>query len=67
MNTLLQAVEEYLTLRRSLGFKLYKAGKLLPAFVKFMEERRASYITSKLALAWRSNHRPCSRWCGRSD
>ena len=52
MNTLRQAVEEYLILRRSLGFKLYKAGKLLPAFVKFMEERRASYITSKLALAW---------------
>ena len=52
MNTLCQAVEEYLTLRRSLGFKLYKAGKLLPTFVKFMEERRASYITSKLALTW---------------
>ena len=52
MNTLRQAVEEYLILRRSLGFKLYKAGKLLPAFVKFMEERRASYITSKLALTW---------------
>jgi hypothetical protein len=42
MNTLRHAVQEYLTLRRSLGFKLYKAGKLLPAFVKFMEERRAS-------------------------
>lgn len=52
MNTLRQAVQEYLTLRRSLGFKLYKAGKLLPAFVKLMEEHRASYITTKLALAW---------------
>ena len=52
MNTLRQAVQEYLTLRRSLGFKLYKAGKLLPAFVKFMEEHRATYITTKLALAW---------------
>jgi hypothetical protein len=52
MNTLRQAVQEYLTMRRSLGFKLYKAGKLLPAFVKFMEEHHASYITTQLALAW---------------
>jgi integrase/recombinase XerD len=52
MNTLRKAVQEYLTLRRNLGFKLYKAGKLLPAFVKFLEEHRASYITTKLALAW---------------
>jgi integrase/recombinase XerD len=52
MNTLRQAVQQYLTMRRSLGFQLYKAGKLLPTFVKFMEEHRASYITTKLALAW---------------
>jgi integrase/recombinase XerD len=52
MNTLRQAVQQYLTLRRSLGFKLYKAGKLLPTFVKFMEEHRASFITTKLTLAW---------------
>ncbi len=52
MNTLRQAVQEYLTLRRNLGFKLSKPGKLLPAFVKFMEQHRASHITTKLALAW---------------
>lgn len=52
MNTLRQAVREYLNLRHNLGFKLYKAGKLLPAFVKFLEEHGASYITTKLALAW---------------
>ena len=52
MNTLRQAVQEYLTLRRSLGFKLRDAGKLLQAYVKFMEEQHAPYITSKLALAW---------------
>ena len=52
MNTLREAVREYLNLRRSLGYKLYKAGKLLPAFVKFLEEHHASYITTKLALAW---------------
>jgi len=52
MNTLRQAVREYLNLRRSLGFKLHRAGKELPAFAKFMEEHRASYITTKLVLAW---------------
>lgn len=52
MNTLRQAVQEYLTLRRSLGFKLRDAGKLLQAFAKFMEEYRAPYITTKLALTW---------------
>jgi integrase/recombinase XerD len=52
MNTLRQAVQEYLILRRSLGFKLRDAGKLLQAYVKFMEEQRAPYITTKLALAW---------------
>ena len=52
MNTLREAVHDYLTLRRSLGFKLHDAGKLLLAFVTFMEQRRASYITPQLALAW---------------
>jgi integrase len=52
MNTLREAVHDYLTLRRNLGFKLHAAGKLLLAFVTFMEQRRASYITPQLALAW---------------
>lgn len=52
MNSLRESVHDYLTMRRNLGFKLHEAGKLLPAFVTFMEQRRASYITSQLALAW---------------
>ena len=52
MTTLRQALREYLNLRCGLGFKLDRARKQLPAFVKFMEEHRASYITNKLALAW---------------
>jgi hypothetical protein len=52
MNTLRQAVDEYLSLRRGLGFKLQEAGKGLLDFVTFMEQRRASIITSALALAW---------------
>jgi integrase len=52
MTTLRKAVHEYLALRRSLGFTLHKAGRALPAFVTFMEQQRASVITSQLALTW---------------
>jgi len=52
MNTLRQAVLEYLNMRRGLGFKLREAGKGLLDFVAFMEQKRASYITQSLALAW---------------
>jgi len=52
MNTLRQAVQEYLALRRNLGFKLREAGKGLFDFVTYMEHRRASYVTQALALAW---------------
>lgn len=52
MNTLRQAVHEYLSMRRDLGFKLREAGKALIDFATFMEQYNASYITQSLALAW---------------
>jgi integrase/recombinase XerD len=52
MNTLRQAVQEYLILRRGLRCKLQEAGKGLLDFVTFMARHRASYITQALALAW---------------
>ena len=52
MTTLRSAVQEYLILRRSLGFKSHDAGKGLLAFVTFMEQQRGSYITTQLALTW---------------
>lgn len=52
MNTLRQAIHEYLSMRRNLGFKLREAGKALLDFVAFMEQHRALYITETLALAW---------------
>ena len=52
MTTLRNAVHEYLAMRRNLGFKLYEAGKALPAFVTFMEQQGAAVITSQLALTW---------------
>jgi integrase/recombinase XerD len=67
MNTLRQAVGEYLEVRRNLGFKLREAGKGLLEFVTFMEKHRAAHITQALALAWAqqpSNALP-ARWAQR--
>ena len=52
MTTLRSAVQQYLAVRRSLGFHLRDAGRLLLKFVTFMEQHRASVVTTPLALAW---------------
>ena len=52
MNTLRQAVEDYLTRRRHLGFQWREAGHALRHCVTCMEHHHASYITQTLALAW---------------
>ncbi len=67
MNTLRQAIAEYLAMRRSLGFKLREAGKALPEFATFMERRRASHVTQALALNWaqRPAHTQPAHWASR--
>lgn len=52
MNRLHAAVDDYLKLRRALGFKLRDAEPLLRNFVSFMQERKATIITTALALQW---------------
>lgn len=52
MSPLRQAVEEYLALRRGLGFALRGPGAMLPQFAAFLEQEGASYITRELALRW---------------
>jgi integrase len=52
MNTLREAVQAYLDMRRGLGFKLHEAGNALINFVAFLEQHHASHITQSLALAW---------------
>lgn len=52
MNSLREALQDYLSLRRSLGFKLTATGRGLLAFVTFMEARRAKHITTHAALEW---------------
>jgi integrase/recombinase XerD len=52
MNTMREALDEYLALRRGLGYKMHDAGLVLPRFVIFLEERQANHITARLALEW---------------
>ena len=52
MNTLRQAVHDYIDMRRNLGFKLQEAGVGLLDFATFLEQREAPFITVELALAW---------------
>lgn len=45
-------IEDYLALRRALGFKLEKPGRLLPDFAGFAEAAGAGTVTIDLALRW---------------
>ena len=52
MITLREALQEYVMLRRSLGYKFRDDARSLERFVAFMEERRELHITARLALDW---------------
>ncbi len=52
MNSMREAIQGYLSLRRSFGFKLAEAGVELMRFADFMEQQGASHITVHLALLW---------------
>lgn len=52
MKSLAIVAEEYLALRRSLGFKLRHETWWLPDFVAFMDRQKSSVITTELAVAW---------------
>jgi integrase/recombinase XerD len=52
MSPLRQALEDYLTIRRALGFKLERHGRLLPQFVDYLEDVGADTITTEHALRW---------------
>ena len=46
------ALEDYLTVRRALGFKLDNAGRLLGQFVGYLEAHGVDPVTIDHALAW---------------
>ncbi len=52
MNVLRNALDDYFAVRRALGFKLYRAEKLLNQFLTFVEDRGEDHIKTETALAW---------------
>jgi integrase/recombinase XerD len=52
VTALAEQVQEYLSMRRGLGFKLEFPGQVLPQFVAFLDARGASTVTVELAVAW---------------
>ncbi len=63
MKSLNQAVDDYLALRRSLGFKLREYGECLHEFVSFLKENGSLYVTNKLAVEYatqRQDEKPVS-------
>jgi len=67
MKPLRKAIENYVTLRRSLGFKLKDMAPDLLDFATFLEQKAAPYITTELAMEWAmlpKDHQP-SDWAQR--
>ena len=52
MSGLRDALGDYLSLRRSLGFKLERPGQLLEDFTGYLDAAGAPTVTTELALAW---------------
>ena len=52
MSNLHQALADYLTMRRALGYKMDKAERLLGQFVAFAEESGETHVRTETALAW---------------
>ena len=54
MTTLAEHVDDYLAMRRSLGFELEFPGHVLPQFAAFVEAAGSSSVTVELAVTWAS-------------
>jgi integrase/recombinase XerD len=50
MISLAQAVDDYVAMRRALGYQLTEHGRVLPQFARFLDQRGESLITTTLAL-----------------
>ncbi|HTP14496.1 MAG TPA: tyrosine-type recombinase/integrase [Streptosporangiaceae bacterium] len=58
MGGLRQAAEDYLAMRRSLGFALVREGQMLMSFITHLEQAGAASITTELAVSWAVRTRP---------
>ncbi len=52
MNELTAALADYLALRRGLGYKLERAGRVLGDFVAYLDQEGAEHVSVEAALAW---------------
>src|ERR1019366_2804014 len=52
MSQLSSHIEDFLAMRRALGFRLDKEGRLLQDFAAFADSAGASTVTTDLAVAW---------------
>ena len=62
MTGLDEAVSDYLTIRRALGFKLVEHQRLLPQFASFLEQAGADTVTTMLAVEWASGASGAESW-----
>lgn len=67
MSELRQALDEYIAVRRGLGFDLRLPARLLRNFVSFVEANEATYITTALAVRWAKQPRDAqpATWASR--
>jgi len=61
MKTLRIALDRYLALRRSLGFKLREYENALLSFIAFLDSKGAEFVTTELALEWAQEPRQATR------
>ncbi len=63
MSPLATTLDDYLALRRSLGYKLERPGEVLAGFVAWLDTQGAAHVTVNLALAWATRSADASdRW-----
>jgi integrase/recombinase XerD len=60
MSTLSGSVADYLSVRRSLGYKLAENGRQLSDFVAYLEAAGAQTVTAELAVAWATQPTGCT-------
>jgi integrase/recombinase XerD len=62
-----QALNDYLRIRRSLGYRLREPESLLRNFIAFLQAERVSYITRQVALRWATQPAKAqpATWAGR--
>ncbi|WP_261334080.1 hypothetical protein [Rhizobium leguminosarum] len=65
MNTMLASLEQYLALRRSLGFKLQSQESRLRNFVEYARARGQHHITAKLTVEWAEHQCGPRTWSSR--